>query len=901
MNANKKNATLPNHPLHPLDLKVNYLTNPLGIDDAEPRFFWLVHDERKAAVQSAYQILVSKSESALARDESDVWDSGKVASDKTVQIPFGASERLASCTRYFWKVRTWDGQDQPSPYSEVAWFETGVLNYSLWQGYWIGTGQHADGKELYQSPYLRKTFKPGKAMVSARLYISAAGIYEAYLNGKQIGNDVFTPGWTDYHNRIQYQVYDVTEMVKSGENALGAMLGEGWYSGYLAWENLRNHYGYTPSLYANLVLRYADGRKETIVTDTTWKWAPSAVKTSDIYRGEVYDARLEIAGWNEPGFDDSKWTAAKLQATPRGRLIASVSQPVRATMEIKPINVTEPTPDTYIFDLGQNITGVPRITLKAAAGTTIKLRHAEVLNPDGTLYVENLRTAPQVDLYTFKGDGVEVYQPFFTFHGFRYVEVTGLPPDASVSLDLVTGIVLHSDTPVVGTFECSDPLVNKLHQNVVWGQRGNFLDVPTDCPQRDERLGWMGDAQVFIRTASYNMDVSAFFSKWLVDVMDNQRPTGAFPYVVPDVLARVPQMQNLYGAAGWADAGVICPWVMYQVYGDTRILEKCYDAMDRYMQFLESTATDYLRPEYGFGDWLDVNDPTSHSFLGTAYFALCAKLMTLIAPLAGRGKDLKKWQNLEKNVVGAFSREFITPGGRTVSDSQTSYALALAFDLIPEKVRPFSGLKLAKLIEGRKNHISTGFLGTSQIMHALTGSGHHEVAAMLLLNETYPSWGYSIKNGATTIWERWDGWTQEKGFQNPSMNSFNHYAFGAVAGWMFMHLGGIDLGPDKPAYQHIKIAPKPANRITWTKASYKSINGMIEVAWKLDSGVLELEVFVPANTVATLVLPASSVEEIKESDQPLDGHADIRNVRQEPGGITFEVGAGRYLFEAAVG
>jgi alpha-L-rhamnosidase len=446
-------------------------------------------------------------------------------------------------------------------------------------------------------------------------------------------------------------------------------------------------------------------------------------------------------------------------------------------------------------------------------------------------------------------------------------------------------------------------MVNKLHQNVVWGQRGNFLEVPTDCPQRDERLGWLGDAQVFIRAATYNMDVAGFFTKWLADVMSDQWHTGAFPCVSPNVLQRVPQMEGNLGAAGWGDAGVICPWVMYQVYGDTRLLERCYDPMARWLEFLEATSDDYIRRDYGFGDWLDVNDPTGKPFIGTAYFALCARLMTLIAPLAGRGKDTKKWQALEKNVVNAFNREFITPAGRTVSDSQTSYALAIAFDLLSEKVKPFSGTKLAKLIEGRKNHISTGFLGTSQIMHALTATGHHDVAGLLLLNDTYPSWGYSIKNGATTIWERWDGWTDTKGFQTPGMNSFNHYAFGAVDAWMFMHLAGIDLGPDKPAFQHIRIAPKPIHRITWARGTYKSLHGPIASSWKLQDGVMDLEISIPANTVATVTLPAIAVEEIKESGRDLDGHADIRNIRTEPGSpgtISFEVGSGRYRFEAVL-
>jgi alpha-L-rhamnosidase len=567
-------------------------------------------------------------------------------------------------------------------------------------------------------------------------------------------------------------------------------------------------------------------------------------------------------------------------------------------MQVKPVNITEPAPDTYIFDLGQNITGVPRLTIQGPAGTTIRLRHAEVLNPDGTLYTDNLRAAKQTDHYTLSGQGIEVYQPHFTFHGFRYVELTGLPADISINLDTITGIVLHSDMAQTGTFETDNELVNKLQQNIVWGQRGNFLDVPTDCPQRDERLGWLGDAQIFARTAAHNMDVAGFFAKWMADVEIAQRPSGAFPFLAPDVLARDPGSEHLYGAAGWSDAGVIVPWTVYQVYADKKILSRHYEAMCRWMEFLQITSDELIRKPYGYGDWLDVNDPTNKSLIGTAFFALDAKLMALIAQAAGFKKDIKKWQTLEKNVTLAFNREFVTPSGRIVGESQTGYALALSFDLLPEKVRPQAGVHLTRLIKKRGGHLSTGFLGTSHLMHALTKSGQHEAACRLLLNETYPSWGYSIRNGATTIWERWDGWTKEKGFQNPGMNSFNHYAFGAVGQWMYMNIGGLDVDPQKPGFKHAIIAPRLTPGVYSAKCGYDSVHGRFEVSWTLKGQLMELHAAVPANTGATVRLPARHVDAVREGGRPVMENPDMKNVRAEPFGVTMEIGAGQYRFEA---
>ncbi|MBM4048654.1 MAG: alpha-L-rhamnosidase, partial [Planctomycetes bacterium] len=788
-------------PAAPQHLRCEYLVDPLGLDARVPRLSWEVNDVRIGAVQSAYQVLAASCPELLARGRGDVWDTGKVKSDQSVHVAY-AGRPLASRERVCWKVRTWDGHDAPSPWSAPAVWEMGLLDRGEWVGQWISVAPR-EGKSSEPCPFVRRGFALSKPVRRARVYVTARGVYELRLNGGKVGQDYFTPGWTDYKVRIPYQVYDVTSALRQSENVLGAILGDGWACGYLVWEGNRSLWAKQPSLLAQLVIEFADGSTQTIATDATWRATTGPLLMSDIYNGETYDARREMPGWDAPGYDDSAWTAAHVVEPTSALLVAKPGPNVRAISERRPVQMTEPAAGVYVFNMAQNMVGWVRLKIRAAAGAYVRLRFAEMLNKDGTLYTDNLRSAKCTDEYVCKGAGEELYEPRFTFHGFQYVELTGCP--YKPSLDAVTAVVLHSDTPPTGLFECSHPMVNKLQSNILWGQKGNFLEVPTDCPQRNERLGWMGDAQVFVRTACFNLDVAAFFEKWMVDVEDAQDTDGAYPDVAPKVTQGK-------GVAAWADAGVIVPWTVYLCYGDVRILERHYVSMARWIACMKNEAresvrlgrsvtTDLIRPDRGFGDWLAIDAPdpgrapTPKDLIGAAYFAHCASLMAKIARILGKDADAKEYAELADRVKAAFNREYVTPAGRVLGHTQTSYLLALAFDLLPESLRPKALEHLVNDIQKRGWHLSTGFVGTPLLAPTLTRFGRTDVAYKLLLQDTYPSWFYPIHQGATTMWERWNSFTKEHGFGPVGMNSFNHYAYGSIGEWMYATIAGIDLDP----------------------------------------------------------------------------------------------------------
>lgn len=713
------------------------------------------------------------------------------------------------------------------------------------------------------APYLRKTFALNKPVRSARVYATAQGLYKLSLNGKPVSQDVFRPGWTDYNKRIQYQTYDVTGLLQSGRNALGVTLGDGWFCGHVGLTG-GNNYGTKPRALVQLQLTYQDGTTETVVSDGTWKASPGPIVRDDLLDGETYDARQEMPGWNTSDYDDHAWQPAEADREARNRedgigntgraehptplLVSQPDQAVEKVEELKPRSMVEKPSGAYVFDLGQNMVGWARIKVKAAAGKTVRIRFAEMLKPDGTIYTTNLRGAKATDYYTCKGSGTEIWEPSFTCHGFRYVELTGLT--GKPGLDAVTGVVITSATPTAGTFECSSPLVNKLQHNIVWGQRGNYLEVPTDCPQRDERLGWMGDAQIFVRTAAYNSDIAAFMTKWTQDVVDAQSPQGGFSDVTP----RMGDQSD--GAPAWGDAGVIVPWTIYRCYGDTRLVSERYPAMQKWIEYIRSANPDFIwrkRANNNFGDWLNVHSDTPREILATAYYAYDAKLMAEMARAIGKTQDAQQYDELFGNIKAAFNREFVGADGRIKSDTQTAYVLALRFGLLPEEKRVAAARYLVDDIVNKRNgHLSTGFLGVGYLTPTLTQTGHLDVAYRLLNNDTYPSWGYSIRQGATTIWERWDGWTEEKGFQDPGMNSFNHYSLGSVGEWMYSSVAGIDLDPTQPAYKHAVLHPHPGGGLTYARASYDSIHGRIVSDWKLENGQFAYRIMVPTNTTATV-------------------------------------------------
>ncbi len=884
-------------------LRVEYLTNPIGIDVVQPRLSWRIASTRRNTMQMAYQLQVATSEVNLTRGANLLWDSGKVASDASVFVDY-AGPPPVSRTRYYWRVRVWDTKGGVSPWSSTAFWETGLLQPADWTAQWIGSPPTPTDSLPSPSPLLRRAFRVDDRVRSARLYVTSLGLYELYLNGQRVGDLLFTPGWTSYRRRLQYQTYDVTPLLRPGANVVGAMLGDGWYRGNLGFFGQRNLYGRRLALHAQLEIRYESGRTERVVSDTGWKTATGPVLASDIYGGETYDARRELSGWASAPYDDHSWAAVVLLDAPASTLVASLSPPVRRVRELRPIDIRRAPSGETLFDLGQNFTGWARLSVQGPAGTTITLRFGEVLDKGGNLYTANLRNAGQTDRYTLSGKPREVYEPHFTFHGFRYVAVAGLPtpPDSAT----ITGIAVSSDLPQTGSLVTSDSLLNKLQRNIVWGQRSNFLDVPTDCPQRDERLGWTGDAQVFARTAAFNMDVSGFFSKWLSDVAADQDPSGSVPWVIPNPLGG--DSLRFAGTAGWSDVAVIVPWTMYLAYGDRRLLERQYPSMRAWVDYARRRAGPDLiwRPGWQFGDWLALHsdDPsypgatTGTDLIATAFLAHSTDLVSRTAAVLGRQNDAAEYRARFRAIREAFNREFVSRTGRVGENTQTAYALAIAFDLLPDSLVAVAARRLAQDVEARDHHLTTGFLGTPYLLHVLGATGHVENAFQLLAQRTYPSWLYPITRGATTMWERWDGIRPDSTFEDPGMNSFNHYAFGAVGDWMYQNIGGIDVDPAAPGYRRSRIAPRPGAGLTSASASLETVYGPLTSAWKLDRGGerFVLDVSVPANTSAEVTLWDARLDRVREGGLPLDARDGVRSARQRGKDVIVDVGSGRYSF-----
>ena len=878
-------------------LRCEYHTNPLGIGVTQPRLSWQLQGDRRGVRQAAYQVTVAENEADLQNGRAHLWDSGQVKSDQSIHVVY-KGKLLQSCQRVWWQVRVWD-DERNEALSRPAWWEMGLLAREEWLGQWIGSTLVGGPKTTSPCPYLRHTFTLDQPVAQARLYVTALGLYEASLNGRPVSEDVFTPGWTDYNKRTQYQVYDVGQLLQEGENVIGAILGDGWYCGYIAWQG-RQVYGDRPRFLAQLHISLTDGRTLTIITDENWRTAAGPLLESDLIMGESYDARRELFGWDAPGFDDEAWQPVKTFSDPGIELAAMRGQAVRCIEELKPIAPPREIPDwsnpKWIFDLGQNMVGRVRLQVEGKAGNTISLRFAEMLDADGNLYTENLRTARQTDVYTLRGNGLEVYEPHFTFHGFRYVELVGFP--GTPTQDSITGIVLHSDTSPTGTFECSEPLLNQLQHNIVWGQKGNFLEVPTDCPQRDERLGWTGDAQVFIRTAAFNMDVASFFTKWQQDLADAQSAQGEFPPVAPLTAIGDPD-----GGPAWADAGVICPWTIYLCYGDTQLLAQHYESLTRFIDFLMRTAPDLIRcyPDYegrhGYGDWLNIDAETPKDLIGTAFFAYSTYLLSQIAAALGKKDEARRYGRLFHVIRHAFEQRFVTSDGLLVGNTQTAYVLALHFDLLPQHLRATAVTELVRDIKKRGLHLSTGFVGSPYLPHVLSDNGRLDIAYELLLQKSWPSWLYSVTQGATTIWERWDGWTEDKGFQTPKMNSFNHYAYGAIGAWLYRVAAGIDADLEQPGYKQIILHPQPGGGLTYVKASYESMYGRILSHWHLEKDTFIWEITIPPNTTATVTVPASETAVVTEGEEPAEKAVGVEWVTRTETAVTYTVQSGSYRFE----
>jgi alpha-L-rhamnosidase len=845
-----------------------YKTNPLGIDVKLPRLSWQLVSAENDVLQTAYEIKAAATVGQL-NSKQLIWSTGKVTSNQSVGVVYNGAG-LTSMQRVYWQVRIWDSKGKPSAWSEPAFWEMGILTPIDWKATWISFGDEKEAKGSKPAQYFRKEFSVSKSVKSAKVFATSLGLYQLYINGAKVTSDLFTPGWTSYNKRLQYQAYDVTSMLKT-QNAIGAILADGWYRGNIGFSKQSDYYGKKLALLVLLHITYTDGTFEMVSTDKSWKvTANGPIVESDIYNGERYDANLELTGWNKPGYEMGKWVSVVPIDGKKDILIASQGVPVKAIEEIKPVKqIVTPKGET-VYDMGQNMVGWVRIKFAGKKGDKLTLKFAEVLDKAGNFYTDNLRAAKVTDVYIMKGEGTEVYEPSFTFHGFRFLKVEGL--STVPGLDQIAGVVVHSDMKPTGTFSSSDTLINKLQSNIQWGQKGNFLDVPTDCPQRDERLGWTGDAQVFSMTAAFNFDVAAFYTKWLGDVAADQLPDGKVPHVIPDVL------NGGGGSTAWADASVIVPWTVYLSYGDQRILEKQYPSMKSWVNYMKNRAgADYLwTGDAHFGDWLAFattnsdypGATTEKDLIATAYYCYSTNLLSKIANIIGQKEDAATFQKLAGEIKEAFNREFVTANGRLVSHTQTAYALALAFDLLPANMVPKAAAYFAADVEKFK-HLTTGFVGTPLLCQTLSAIGRDDLAFMLLNNKKYPSWLYPVLQGATTIWERWDGQKPDGTFQDVGMNSFNHYAYGAIGEWLYRHVAGIDIDPALPGYKHILLAPHPGGGLIQTKAEIITLYGKVSSAWKFDNEDFVYDIEIPANTTATVSLPFAKPSLVKVNGLPL--------------------------------
>lgn len=907
------------------NLRCEYTEHPLGIDVREPRLSWMLEDPQRGQMQTAYQILVSSRKDLLDAGHGDLWDSGKVVSGQSGNIVY-AGKPLHSATCYYWTVRVWDRDDQASPYSAAATFETGLFSSDDWHGKWIWAGETT-------GPLLRKAFTLSKPVKKARLYISGIGYYEARLNGQKVGDYVLDPGWTDYDKTILYSTFDITHLLRIEENTIGILLGNGRFSPPDAVVQktpmILKKYNVAPMVIAQIQIEFSDGTALMLATDSTWKIAAGPIVSNDIYDGERYDARLEQPGWDLPDFDDADWQSAQLTQPPTGQLSSQAAFPaIKVRQTMPPQKMTIPQPGVYIYDFGQNFTGWVNLRVSGPRDTEVTIRYAELLNTDGTLNTIPNRTAEATDTYILKGEGREVFEPRFTYHGFRYVELTGFP--GTPSLNSIEGRVVHSAVETRGSFLCSHPLINQIHQNILWGQVSNLMSVPTDCPQRDERMGWLGDAQLAAEEAVHNFDMAGFFTKWLRDIRDAQQADGSLPDVAPMY------WPLLDADPAWGTACVIIPWMLYQYYGDRRVLSENYAMMQRYVAFLNSQAHDGVLELGKWGDWCPpwhVNSvDTPYQLVSQWYYYHDTLRLSQIADILGKPEDADTYRTQAERIKIAFNRQFLhdtqyghppvpwyqrlipkvaTADERGVIDqhlagqfavrSQTGDVLALFLDLVPEEKREavLKGL-INDIIVIHGTHLNTGIVGTRYILDVLSDNGYADLAFKLVTQTTYPSWGYMVKEGATTLWERWEYLT------DIGMNSQNHIMLGSVDAWFYRYLAGIQIDPAAPGWQNIIIKPHILDNLSFVSASVQTVRGMVVSNWRKTHDGLQLLVTIPVNSQATVKLPKSGWEPIVilesgvvfwehgQTRQPVAGIADVRD---EHAVVTLTVGSGTYNFE----
>ncbi|MBV5315540.1 MAG: family 78 glycoside hydrolase catalytic domain [Prolixibacteraceae bacterium] len=878
---------------------VNLLTEnriePEGIDNANPRLTWQLKSSERNVLQTAYEIRVSDDLRALKTGRNLSWQTNKIQSEQSVHISY-SGKPLNAGTKYYWQVRVWDNHGNLSKWSEPTYWIVGMINPENWSAQWIQAG--FTETELRPSPMFRKEFQAKKVVQSAIAFVTARGLYEAEINGNKIGNAFFTPGWTSYGKRIQYQTFDVTKLLRKGENAVGVTLGNGWYRGYLGIRGQRDFYGSDLALLFQLTIKYTDGTTEQVISDGSWQSATGPILYSELYHGETYDARLEKQGWSMPDYNDAAWSGVVVRDYPVNNLLATENELVKKQETLQPVKLFKTPKGEQVIDFGQNLVGWVQVKASGKAGDLVTLVHAEVLDKEGNFYTENLRSAKQKNTFILKGSGLETFEPHFSWQGFRYVKIENYPGE--LKPENFTAIVLNSDMAPTGNFICSDELVNQLQHNIQWGQKGNFVDVPTDCPQRDERKGWTGDAQAFVRTASFNFRVNSFFAKWMKDVAADQLPNGIVPWVVPDLY------HNGLASPGWSDAATIVPWTMYLAYGDKQILADQYASMKAWVEYIRGISPENLWiPASSFGDWLfyrpaDDNDGrsavTDKNLIAQCFYACSTQNLIKAAEVLGNTADVNFYQQLLAKINEAFLKEYVTASGKLVSGTQTAYVLALNFDLLPENLRPQAAKRLVQNIRAYDTHLTTGFLGTPYLCQVLSRFGYSDVAYELLLQKSYPSWLYPVTMGATTIWERWDGIRPDGSFQTPTMNSFNHYAYGAIGDWMYREIAGIDTDDKNPGYKVIRIKPQIEKGLTHARAELETYYGKIVSAWNNSRGKLVMHVEIPANTTAEIYIPATDSDKISENGKPVNLLKDIVLTGKADTSVILHVGSGSYYF-----
>lgn len=892
----------------PRDLKVSEgFTNPIGFYDATPAFSWKLPTGVQS--QRAYSIKVASSPDLLP-NKVDLWESGKVNSDKSIYIKY-EGEKLSSRQKAYWQIKFWDENENESEWSETASLEMGLLNNDDWNGKWISIPaeelKEIDERSslLFRPQYMRKEINLDSKVKKARLYVTAKGVYDAYINGEKVGTDVMSPGWTPVKKSLSTLTYDVTEMLKTGENTIGAVVAEGWHSGRINLRGTRKTAAHTPRLLYQLEIENEDGT-QTIISDKSWKVTQDGpTRSSKIYDGETYDANYELGNWCTNGYDDSKWlSVAEQEVADSILLLPKRYEGVKDKDVLSTKNITVPEPGKPIFDFGQNNVGVPLVKVPMKKGDTLRIRFAEMLDKEGRLYTDNYRSALSTNYYIAASDGVIEWRPTFTFHGYRYIELSGYAPESEPQKDWVKAIVQYSGFEMNGSFSSSHDKLNQLQSNITWGLKGNFFDIPTDCPQRDERLGWTGDAQVIAPTSIYNASMHAFWAGWLQSVRMEQYDNGGIPFVVPNNL-------NTNASSGWGDASVVVPWELYFRTGDIHVLEENYEMMKGWLDYYASKATGHIPAMFSFGDWLQPfpqpgddagrmrRGDTPADFVSTAYYARSIELTLKSAQVLNKTGDVERLEQLHKEVKAAFENAFFQEDARVKFEieTQTEYLMAIAFGLLTEEKEALAIQHLKRIIADCDNHLRTGFLGTPLLPLVLDELGEYDLMYTILFQETYPSWFYSINQGATTMWERWDSYTHKDGFHKDGMNSFNHYAYGAIGQWMYERIAGIK--PLEAGYKKILIAPIPGGPLTLAEASYNSPYGKVSSAWKMEDGVFTLNATVPPNTIAKIVIPANTDKDLMLNGKIFAENEKVQLLKKSDNYFEVDVQPGTWGFSAS--